>query len=142
MKIILLIISLIPTTIFAEGISYDCKKENNINDCKMYATSNFEVSAIEYEISGNVLEFTPISPWLGDYENNKILLYTDEYQKGQFEIGHIKYKGKIKEKRLSYGNNEFKEVEIITKKEKNYYILLIILIILIGLLLIKRRKRK
>lgn len=143
MKFLIVIISLIPTTILAEGITYECNHENDINDCIMYATSNFPVSAIDYEIEGNILEFNPEEPWLGDYENNKILLYTDEFQSNKFKIGNIKFKGKIKEKRLSYGDNNFKEIIIYEKSEFNYFIIIIpVIIIVIIILLIKRRIRK
>ncbi len=144
MKIIILLISLIPTICFAEGIEYDCKKSDKVQECIMYATSNFEVSAIEYHLKGDIKSFEATNDFLGDYENNKILLYTDIFKQGKFEIGKITYTGKIKSTYLSYGDNEFNEVIIYNNESKkiNYY-LLVIPIIIIGLLivLIKRRKK-
>lgn len=144
MKIIILLISLIPTICFAEGIEYDCKKNDKVQECVMYATSNFEVSAIEYHLKGNIKSFEATNDFLGDYENDKILLYTDSFKKGKFEIGKITYTGKIKSTYLSYGDNEFNEVIIYNKENKkfNYYLLIVpIFILLILVMLIRRRKK-
>ena len=143
MKIIILLISLIPTICFAEGIEYDCKKRDKVQECIMYATSNFEVSAIEYHLKGDIKSFEATNDFLGDYENNKILLYTDIFKQGKFEIGKITYTGKIKSTYLSYGDNEFNEVIIYNNENKkiNYY-LLVIPIIIIGLLIVLIRRRK
>lgn len=143
MKIIILLISLIPTICFAEGIEYDCNKSDKVQKCIMYATSNFEVSAIEYHLKGDIKSFEATNDFLGDYENNKILLYTDTFKQGKFEIGKITYTGKIKSTYLSYGDNEFNEVIIYNNENKkiNYY-LLVIPIFIIGLLIVLIRRRK
>ena len=90
MKIMFLLLSLIPTLCFAEGIEYDCKKSGKVQECIVYATSNFDVSAIEYHLNGNIKNFEATNDFLGDYENNKILLYTDTFKKGKFEIEILK----------------------------------------------------
>lgn len=144
MKLLFMLLSLISASTFKDGISYECKKEENINNCVVYASSNFEVSAIDYEIKGDVLEFVPKDPWLGDYQDNKILLYTDTFQSGKFEIGNIKYKGNLKEKRLSFGNQDFEEVLIYENNNKTNYILVIIIglcLMIISCLFIKRRRK-
>lgn len=144
MKIMILLLSLIPTLCFAEGIEYDCKKSGKVQECIMYATSNFEVSAIEYHLNGNIKNFEATNDFLGDYENNKILLYTDTFKKGKFEIGKITYTGKIKSTYLSYGDNEFNEVIIYNKEENkiNYYLFIVPIVILVLLIALIRRRKK
>ena len=109
----------------------------------MYANSNFEVSAIEYHLEGNILNFEATNDFLGDYENNKILLYTDTFKEGRFEIGKIKFTGKIKSTYLSYGDKEFNEVIIYNKEKKKtrtYLFIIPICIVFIICIVIKRRK--
>lgn len=144
MKLIILLLSLIPTICFAEDIEYDCKKNNSYQECTMYANSNFEVSAIEYHLKGNIKSFEATNDFLGDYENNKILLYTDSFKQGKFEIGKITYTGKLRSTYLSYGDSDFNEVIIYNKEKKviNYYLYIIpIIMALIICLLIRRRKK-
>lgn len=144
MKLIILLLSLIPTICFAEDIEYDCKKNNSYQECTMYANSNFEVSAIEYRLKGNIKSFEATNDFLGDYENNKILLYTDSFKQGKFEIGKITYTGKLRSTYLSYGDSDFNEVIIYNKEKKviNYYLYIIpIIMALIICLLIRRRKK-
>lgn len=144
MKLIILLLSLIPTICFAEDIEYDCQKNNSYQECTMYANSNFEVSAIEYHLKGNIKSFEATNDFLGDYENNKILLYTDSFKQGKFEIGKITYTGKLRSTYLSYGDSDFNEVIIYNKEKKviNYYLYIIpIIMVLIIYLLIRRRKK-
>ena len=144
MKLIILLLSLIPTICFAEDIEYDCKKNNSYQECTMYANSNFDVSAIEYHLKGNIKSFEATNDFLGDYENNKILLYTDSFKQGKFEIGKITYTGKLRSTYLSYGDSDFNEVIIYNKEKKviNYYLYIIpIIMVLIICLLIRRRKK-
>ena len=144
MKLIILLLSLIPTICFAEDIEYDCKKNISYQECTMYANSNFEVSAIEYHLKGNIKSFEATNDFLGDYENNKILLYTDSFKQGKFEIGKITYTGKLRSTYLSYGDSDFNEVIIYNKEKKviNYYLYIIpIIMVLIICLLIRRRKK-
>ena len=144
MKLIILLLSLIPTICLAEDIEYDCKKNNSYQECTMYANSNFEVSAIEYHLKGNIKSFEATNDFLGDYENNKILLYTDSFKQGKFEIGKITYTGKLRSTYLSYGDSDFNEVIIYNKEKKviNYYLYIIpIIMVLIICLLIRRRKK-
>lgn len=144
MKLIILLLSLFPTICFAEDIDFSCQKQKNVEECTMYANSNFEVSAIEYHIKGNVLNFEATNDFLGDYENNKILLYTDNFKEGKFEIGKIKFTGKIKSTYLSYGDKEFNEVVIYNKEQKKtkiYLFIIPICIVFIIFIVFKRRKK-
>lgn len=144
-KLLMLLISLFPTFVFAEGITYDCQENKNEKNCTMYAESNFNMSAIEYHIKGKVSNFVATNNWLGDYENGSILLYTDDLRSGKVEIGTITIKGKIKEEYLSYGDDSFKEVVIYDKRNNNkYYIVMIIIVVLILsiLIVLKRRNKK
>ena len=145
MKMIIVMLSLLPTLVLAENIDYECEDKKSEHTCTMYANSNFLVSAIEFHIKGDVINFEPSNDFQGDYDSNSILLYTDSFKEGRFEIGKITYKGKLKETYLSYGDESFQEVVIYNKENNHtyYYIfipIVTIVILFIVILLIKRRK--
>ena len=59
MKMIIVMLSLLPTLVLAENIDYECEDKKSEHTCTMYDNSNFLVSAIEYHIKGDVINFEP-----------------------------------------------------------------------------------
>ena len=128
-RILLLIIFLFPFSVLAEElITYDCPKDYKLNDtieCDLKVNTNYNLSAIDFEIDSNVeiKGFINNENWQGSMEKKRIMLYTDVNKTGLINIGKIKLKInkdddiKFEFKNILYYDENFEEIDI--SKEKN-----------------------